>query len=43
MNDHICRAGRWSSDSFQVYIRKNPIVLHALLNGHHITPAGLLT
>ena len=26
-------AGRWSSDTFQRYIRKNPIVLHALIMG----------
>jgi hypothetical protein len=23
--------GRWSSDTFQIYIRKNPVVLHALV------------
>jgi hypothetical protein len=23
--------GRWSSHAFQIYIRKNPVVLHALL------------
>jgi hypothetical protein len=39
-NNHIRGAGRWSSDAFQVYIRKNPIILHALLNGRRITPAG---
>jgi len=25
--------GRWNSDSFQIYIRKNPVILHALLFG----------
>jgi hypothetical protein len=25
--------GRWSSSSFQIYIRKNPVLLHALLFG----------
>jgi hypothetical protein len=25
--------GRWSSNSFQIYIRRNPVVLHALLFG----------
>lgn len=27
----IQAAGRWSSDTFQIYIRKNPIVLNAML------------
>jgi len=27
----IQAAGRWSSDSFQIYIRKNPILVHALM------------
>jgi hypothetical protein len=26
--------GRWSSDSFKIYIRKHPVILHALLHGH---------
>ncbi|KAF9030108.1 hypothetical protein BDZ89DRAFT_1245282, partial [Hymenopellis radicata] len=31
----IQAAGRWASDTFQIYIRKNPIVLQALLfHGH---------
>jgi hypothetical protein len=25
--------GRWSSDAFKVYIRKHPVVLHALIHG----------
>ena len=29
----IQAAGRWSSDAFKVYIRKNPVVLHAVLLG----------
>jgi hypothetical protein len=29
----IQAVGRWSSDAFQIYIRKNPVVLHALLFG----------
>lgn len=27
----IQAAGRWASDTFQIYIRKNPIVLNAIL------------
>ena len=26
--------GRWASNSFQIYIRKNPVLLQALLFGH---------
>jgi hypothetical protein len=29
--DHIQAMGRWSSNSFYIYIRKNPALLHALL------------
>jgi hypothetical protein len=29
----ICGAGRWSSDAFKRYIRKNVVVLHALILG----------
>jgi hypothetical protein len=29
----IQAVGRWSSDAFQIYIQKNPVVLHALLFG----------
>ena len=25
--------GRWSSDAFRIYIRKNPVVIHAILLG----------
>jgi hypothetical protein len=39
-NNYIHTAGHWSSDTFQIYIRKNPIVLHTLLNRHCITPTG---
>jgi hypothetical protein len=28
----IQAAGRWASKTFQIYIRKNPILLHALLH-----------
>jgi hypothetical protein len=29
----IQAAGRWSSDAFRIYIRKNPVVIHAILFG----------
>jgi hypothetical protein len=29
----IQAAGRWSSDAFRIYIRKNPILIHAVLFG----------
>jgi hypothetical protein len=32
-NDRIQAAGRWSSDTFQAYIRKNPILLQSLIWG----------
>jgi hypothetical protein len=32
--DIIQAMGRWSSESFKIYIRKNPVLLHALLFGH---------
>jgi len=33
----IQAAGRWSSNAFQIYIRKNPFLLHAILrSGHHV-------
>jgi hypothetical protein len=31
----IQAAGRWSSNTFQVYIRKNPFLLHAILRARH--------
>ncbi|KAG1884227.1 uncharacterized protein F5891DRAFT_971246, partial [Suillus fuscotomentosus] len=35
--DRIQAMGGWSSDSFHIYIRKNPALLHALLfNGRSI-------
>lgn len=35
--DRIQAMGRWSSDSFRVYIRKNPALMHALVfNGRSI-------
>jgi hypothetical protein len=33
-NDQIQAAGRWSSDTFQAYICKNPILLQSLIWGH---------
>ena len=30
----IQATGRWSSDAFQIYIRKNPVLLQALLFNH---------
>ena len=29
----IQAAGRWSSDTFKIYIRKNPVVIHAVIFG----------
>ena len=29
----IQAVGRWSSDAFCIYIRKNPVVIHAILLG----------
>jgi hypothetical protein len=31
--NHIQLAGRWSSDTFQIYIRKHPILLNAIVSG----------
>lgn len=31
--DTIQAAGRWSSDAFQIYIRKNPFIIHAIIFG----------
>jgi hypothetical protein len=31
--DTIQAVGRWSSDAFHIYIRKNPVVIHAILLG----------
>jgi hypothetical protein len=31
--------GRWSSDSFKIYIRKHPVVLHALIHGNAASDA----
>ena len=30
----IQAVGRWSSDAFQIYIRKNPVLIHTVLFGH---------
>jgi hypothetical protein len=32
-SERIRLAGRWSSDTFQIYIRKNPILLNAIISG----------
>lgn len=32
-DDRIQALGRWSSEAFKIYIRKNPVLLHALLHG----------
>ena len=29
----IQAVGRWSSDAFRIYIRKNPVLIHAVLFG----------
>src|SRR5271168_4453623 len=31
--DTIQAVGRWSSNAFRIYIRKNPVVIHAILLG----------
>ena len=30
--------GRWKSEAFQVYIRKHPVLIHALLFAHRHAP-----
>ncbi|KZT25384.1 hypothetical protein NEOLEDRAFT_1148021 [Neolentinus lepideus HHB14362 ss-1] len=37
--DPIQAIGRWKSDAFKVYIRKNPVLLHALVLGRSLAPA----
>lgn len=39
-DDRIQALGRWASDTFRIYIRKNPIFLQALINGGNVFPAG---
>lgn len=39
-DDRIQALGRWSSTAFKVYIRKNPVILQALLHSHAHTPAA---
>ena len=34
----IQASGRWSSDSFRIYVRKSPILIHALLHQSTILP-----
>jgi hypothetical protein len=39
--DRIQAMGRWSSDAFRIYVRKNPALLHALVfNGRSIHDSG---
>ncbi|VDC02999.1 unnamed protein product [Peniophora sp. CBMAI 1063] len=38
--EYIQVLGRWSSDAFQMYIRKHPVVLHALLQARREENAG---
>ena len=33
--NHIQAIGRWSSETFKIYLRKNPVVVHALIFGGH--------
>ncbi|THH27792.1 hypothetical protein EUX98_g6401 [Antrodiella citrinella] len=35
-DDRIQALGRWSSDAFKIYIRKNPVVLQALLHNRSL-------
>lgn len=37
-DDRIQALGRWASDTFKIYIRKNPIFLQALIQGGHVFP-----
>lgn len=39
-DDRIQALGRWSSDAFKVYIRKNPVILQALLHSRAPGSAG---
>lgn len=38
-DDRIQALGRWSSDAFKIYIRKNPVLLQALLHGRRLPRA----
>ena len=33
-DDAIQAMGRWSSDTWRIYIREHPVLLHALIHGH---------
>lgn len=33
---HIQTAGRWASSAWRIYVRKNPVVLHAMMQGRRI-------
>lgn len=35
-DDRIQALGRWHSDTFRIYIRKNPVVLQVLLHSHQV-------
>lgn len=35
-DDHIQQLGRWKSGAFKIYIRKNPVVLNALMVGRAV-------
>lgn len=37
-DDRIQALGRWSSEAYRIYIRKNPVVLQALLHGMIVAP-----
>lgn len=37
-DDRIQALGRWASDTFKIYIRKNPILLQALIHGGNVFP-----
>jgi len=32
-DDHIQARGRWSSNAYQIYIRKHPVMLQSMLHG----------
>ncbi|KAF9516123.1 hypothetical protein BS47DRAFT_1371823 [Hydnum rufescens UP504] len=40
-DDRIQALGHWSSDAFKVYIRKHPLLLHALIRGGHSVAASV--
>jgi len=42
-DDRIQALGRWSSDAFKIYARKNPVFLKALLHGRTIAALTTFT